>query len=382
MKRVLITTALAGFIRSFLKNDIEILRSMGYEIHCAANKNHPGAEEIEDFFKKNNIIFHQIDFSSNKPISKATINSYNQLNKLRREYKFDIIHCHTPISGALTRIIFNKTRKNGTKIIYTTHGFYFHKLSSKKTWLIYKNIESFMSRLCDMIITINKEDFENAKKMYCKDVRYMNGVGVETDKFINCNIQRSNYRKYIGVNKDDLMILSIGELSKRKNHKIIIKALGKLNRKDVVFVICGNAITEEATTDELKKLAEENDVKLLLLGLRKDIPEIIKCADIGVISSIREGLGLAGIEMLSGGIPLVASNVHGIKDYVENKKNGYLCNPYSEEEFAEAISKLFDYKIREKMKNSCINSAKRFDNSISYRQISEIYKEISQISEV
>ena len=372
MKKVLITTALAGFIRSFLKNDIKILQEMGYEVHCAANKNHAGSGDIETFFKENNVIFHQIDFSSNKPISKDTIIAYKQLKELKNKYNYEIVHCHTPIAGAITRLIFNNSRKKGTKVIYTTHGFYFHKGSSKKTWIVYRTIEDLMSRLSDMIITINNEDFENAKNMHCDKVRHINGVGVDTDRFINCNVESNRYRQLIGVNNNDLMILAIGELSNRKNHQIVIKALGKLSIPNAVFVICGNAITEEATTEELKKLATENNIKLLLLGLRKDIPEIIKCADIGVISSTREGLGLAGIEMLASGLPLVASRVHGIMDY----KTGYLCNPYSESEFATSILKLTDKNLRLQMKNECINSAKKFDKSISYKQMKNIYYEI------
>lgn len=378
MKKVLITTALAGFIRSFLKNDIDILQKMGYEVHCAANKNHPGANDIDKFFKENNIIFHQIDFSSNKPISKQTIIAYNQLKKLRNKYDFNIVHCHTPISGAITRIVFKNSRKNGTKVIYTTHGFYFHKSSSKKTWIVYRNIEDIMSRLSDMIITINNEDFENAKQMHCDKVKHINGVGVDTQRFISCNINRNDYRKSIGVSKNEFMILAIGELSSRKNHKVIIKALGTLNMPNAVFVICGNAMTEEATTEELKKLASENNVKLLLLGLRNDIPEIVKCADIGVISSTREGLGLAGIEMLSGGLPLVSSNVHGIMDYMIDGSTGYVCNPYNYYEFAEGIRKLTNDELRLQMKNKCINSAKKFDKLISYNQLQNIYYEIDK----
>lgn len=377
MKKVLITTALAGFIRSFLKNDIEILQDMGYEVHCAANKNHAGSDDIDRFFEENNIIFHQVDFSSNKPFSKQTIVVYKQLKQVKIKHNFDIVHCHTPISGAITRILFNNYRKKGTKVIYTTHGFYFHKEASRKVWIIYRTIEDIMSRLSDMIITINNEDFENAKKMHCDKVRHINGVGVDTKKFINCNINRDEYRKSIGINQDDIMILAIGELSNRKNHQIIIKALGRLNMSNSIFVICGNAMTEEATTEELKKLAVENNVRLLLLGLRKDIPEIIKCADIGVISSTREGLGLAGIEMLAGGLPLVSSNVHGIMDYMIDGKTGYVCNPYDEIEFADSIVKLGNMDLRLKMKQECINSAKKFDKLISYNQMKKIYKEIS-----
>ena len=379
MKKVLITTALAGFIRSFLKNDIKILQEMGYEVHCAANKNHAGSGDIETFFKENNVIFHQIDFSSNKPISKDTIIAYKQLKELKNKYNYEIVHCHTPIAGAITRLIFNNSRKKGTKVIYTTHGFYFHKGSTKKTWIVYRTIENLMSRLSDMIITINNEDFENANSMHCNKVRYINGVGVDTNRFISCNIERDTYRESIGIKKDDLMVLAIGELSSRKNHQVVIKALGKLNIPNAVFVICGNAMTEESTVEELKKLASENNVRLLLLGLRKDIPEIAKCADIGVIPSTREGLGLAGIEMLASGIPLVASRVHGIMDYMEDGKTGYLCDPYSENEFAKAISKLINFELRNTMIENCINSSRKFDKLISYNQMRKIYEEIAYL---
>lgn len=374
-KKVLIVTALAGFIRSFLENDILILQKKGYEVHCAANKYHPGAEDIEIYFDKLGVYFHQVDFSSNKPISRKTIESYFQIKILRKQYAFALVHCHTPIAGAVARLAFRKNRTKGTKVIYTTHGFYFHKNSNKKSWLIFRTVEDMMSRLSDMIITINHEDYENAKKMHCKNVKYINGVGVDTERFIQCKTNKT-YRENIGVKQDEVMILAIGELSNRKNHQIVIRALGKLRLKNIVFVICGNAMTSEATTEQLKHLAVENNVKLLLLGLRKDIPQVCRCADIGVISSTREGLGLAGIEMLASELPLVASATHGILDYMEDGKNGYLANPYNEDEFALGIKKLLDSNIRQAMKPACVAMARKFDKAISLQQMEAIYDEI------
>lgn len=81
MKKALIVTAFAGFIKSFLSNDIKILQEMGYEVHCAANIFHAGAEGMNDYFANMGVVFHQIDFSSNKPISKETILSYIELKK-------------------------------------------------------------------------------------------------------------------------------------------------------------------------------------------------------------------------------------------------------------------------------------------------------------
>ena len=374
--QVLIVTALAGFVRSFLNNDITILQSMGYDVHCAANKMHPGADGIEEYFIEKHIIFHQIDFSSNKPISMASWRAWRQLRELINNNSFRMVHSHTPIVGVLSRLLCAKKRKSGTKVVYTTHGFYFHKKSGKKSWIIYFTIERYMSKFTDIIITINMEDFKNAKRMYCSDVRRINGVGVDISRFTNIVIDKELYRKTIGVNKNDTMILAIGELSLRKNHQIVIKALGKLKQKNIVFVICGNEMSDSHTTNIIKALTDEYSVKTILLGLRKDIPQICHCADIGIISSTREGLGLAGIEMLASGLPVVASNVHGILDYMHDGENGFLCSPYDENEFAEGISKLLDSKIREKMRPYCIESVRLFDRKVAFLQMEEIYRDI------
>lgn len=349
---------------------------MGYEVYCAANIYHPGAECMQEYFKKMNVKFYQVDFSSNKPISKQTINSMIQMRKIIREEKFDLVHCHTPIAGVICRMACRKMRKNGTKVIYTTHGFYFHKRSSKKTWLIYHTIESLMSRYSDAIITINKEDFNNAKSMKCKSVYYIPGVGVDINKFKNTIVDKKTYRKKLGVSEDDFIILAIGELSQRKNHKIIIKALSEARIPNAVFMICGNAMNSSNTVDEIEKLSDDLKVDVRLMGLRDDVAEICKCADVGVMPSTREGLGLSGIEMLASGVPLIASGVHGILDYVKNDFNGYVCNPYESHDFATAITNLYDVKNRNRIKKNCSNSVNEFDCIKSHEAMRKIYKEV------
>ena len=373
-KKALIVTALAGFIRSFLTNDIKILQEMGYEVHCAANIDHAGAEGMAEYFQKMNVIFHQIEFSSNKPISKETVIAYKQVARLIKKTRFSLIHCHTPIAGAITRVAARKKKKSGMKVIYTTHGFYFHKHSSKKTWLVFRTIEDLMSRYSDAIITINHEDYSNAKKMHCSNVYYIPGVGVDTKRFSDVIVGRDEYRKKIGVEKEDFLILAVGELSHRKNHQIIIKALGKVKIPNAVFMICGNAMNSANTKDELEKLAKQENVDLRLMGLRKDIAEICKCADVGVMPSIREGLGLSGIEMLASGLPVVASDVHGIVDYIKDGQDGYLCNPLNENEFAEAINKLVPSSVRNSMKKDCVALSKAFDKKNSYEKMKKIYE--------
>ena len=376
MKKALIVTAFARFIKSFLTNDILTLQKMGYEVHCAANIHHAAADCMPEYFREMKVQFHQIEFSSNRPVSEETLKSYCQMRKLLSEIRYDVIHCHTPIAGAITRITSKKQRRQGCKVIYTTHGFYFHKFSNWKTWAIYYTVENLMSYLSDAIITINREDYKNAQHMHSKRVYYIPGVGVDTNLFINTKIDRNAYREKIGVERDDFLILAVGELSRRKNHQIIIKALGEAKIPRAVFMICGNAMTNANTKDELELLAKEYSVDLRLMGLRDDIPEICKCADIGVMPSTREGLGLSGIEMLAAGLPVVASDVHGIIDYISDGENGYLCNPNDAHAFSEAIRRLYSETKRKNMKSACINTSKKFDKKISIEEMKKIYKDI------
>lgn len=376
MKKALIVTALARFTKSFLTNDIITLQNMGYEVHCAANIHHAGAECMPKYFKEMNVTFHQIDFSSSKPLSMKTVKSYKEMAELFKTDNFDVIHCHTPIAGAIARYAGRKQRKKGSVVIYTTHGFYFHKHSSKKTWLVFHTIEDVMSKYCDAIITINKEDYANAKKMHCKKVFYIPGVGVDTNRFRDAVVDRELYRKSLGIQQDLILILAVGELSHRKNHQIIIKALSHAQIPQAVFMICGNAMTDANTKHELEELAKEKGIELRLMGLRDDIPQICKCADIGVMPSIREGLGLSGIEMLASGLPVIASNVHGIVDYITDGVDGYLCDPFDEVGFAKAIKKLVNPEQQKTMAENCQKAAEPFDVAYSRKAMQEIYGEL------
>ncbi len=241
---------------------------------------------------------------------------------------------------------------------------------------MYYTIEKAMSALCDGIVTINSEDYETAKRMWCKKVFHINGVGCDTAKYRDVEVDRDVYRQALGIASKQIMILDIGELSPRKNHKTVINAVAKLNNENIVLVICGKAISGSGTFESLKEAAENGHANVVFAGHRLDIPNLCQCADFGVLASTREGLGMAGIEMMSAGLPLVTSNVHGIKDYMSDGKTGFMCNPYDVDAFAEGIEKLCDPEIRNSFRKNCIASAARFDVSVSVAQMKKIYSEL------
>ena len=172
-KRALIITNDLGFIAN-LWNDIKLLSDLRYCVHFAANYHSDVSKTLKDKLEENHIPFINIPFDSKNPISKTTISAYRIIRKLLKENRYDLIHCHTAIAGLLTRIAARKYRKK-TKVIYTTHGFTFTDLSSKKEWLKYYPLELLASLFTDMIITINYDDFEIAKK--CMQKKYGISMG-------------------------------------------------------------------------------------------------------------------------------------------------------------------------------------------------------------
>ncbi|NSF39976.1 glycosyltransferase family 4 protein [Blautia wexlerae] len=376
MKRALIVAATGGFLNGFLIPDMKLLQEMGYEVHCAANGNSVSTFVPEEQFASIGVTFHQIDFSSTSPISKESLTAYKQYKELLNKYQFDFVHVHTPIPGAIVRMATRRKRKRGCVVAYTTHGLTFPKGSSLKTKIVYGGVEWLCSWMTDGIITINREDYAQMKKMGCKNVYHINGVGVDTSRYHECQIDREIYRKSLGLSENDIAILEVGELSTRKNHKVIIDALEKLADQRYVFLICGKAMSNLGTYDFLKKYAEEKKVRVIFLGFRKDIPEINRCADIAVLPSLREGLGLAGIEALASGVPVVGSDVQGIKDYVVDGETGYLCAPNDADAFAEKIKLLSDREVRFSMQKACVKKAEEFRLEISHQQMTDIYKNL------
>lgn len=376
MKKALIVTSTAGFANGFLRHDMLLLQQMGYEVHCAANEKGTVTFKAEELFPSLGVTFHQIDFSSGSPLSKETIAAYKQVRELILEHHFDFIHCHTPVVGAVVRFAARKARRKGCKVLYTPHGFICHDKSGLKTKIVYGGVEWLCAHWCDGIVSINREDHNKVIKWGCTHPYYINGMGVDTKRFHSVAIDRSVFRKSMGVSDDDIMILAVGRLAANKNQQIILKALAHLNDKRYVFVLCGSEIAGSGTQKHLAELSQKLGVRTVFLGFRKDVPEVTSCADIAVLPSLKEGLGFAGIEALSSGVPVVGAAVQGIKDYVIDGKTGYLCDPMDEKQFAQRILELSDPAVREKMRPHCIEKAEEFSTDVSYRQMEEIYRDL------
>ena len=266
---------------------------------------------------------------------------FKKLREIISLNSYNIVHCHTPTAGMLARFASLKNRKKNTKVIYTAHGFHFFMGAPIINWLLYFPVEWLCSFFTDVLITINKEDYAFAKKyMQAKEIKYVPGVGINIEQISNTFFDRDTKRQELGIDSEQIALLSVGELNDNKNHETVIRAISKLKNNDIIYIICGKGEKQEY----LKSLADELGVKLILLGFRNDVVEICKACDIFTFPSKREGLSVALMEAMAAGLPIVCSRIRGNTDLVKDGENGFLCKATDADEFADKIGKLVDDK--------------------------------------
>lgn len=344
---------MASMLDNFNANNIELLRKLGYEVTLAANferEDSNSKERVQSFKHKmqENYRIKQIDFTRKITNAKGNIKSYKQLKKLAEE-DFNIVHCHSPICAAMTRIVFRRKRKTGTKIIYTAHGFHFYKGAPIKNWLLFFPVEWICSYWTDVLITINQEDYRFAKHyMKAKKIKYVPGVGTNIEKFQSAVVNRDVKREELGITRDDILIFSVGELNRNKNHEVVIRAIEELKDKKVHYAVAGQGILY----DELENLAEKLNIagQIHLLGYQNQIDQWYKCADLYILPSIREGLNVSLMEAMASGLPVICSEIRGNTDLIVKEKGGLFCRADNQNDFVKAIRKIYkDKELLSKM---------------------------------
>lgn len=369
MKKVLfVATVVQKHINVFHLPFLKMFQEEGYTTFVAASNDTKQQEVSIPYCDQ----YVEIEFKRN-PFHPGNIPAYKKLRKLINDNEFDIIHCHTPVGGVLGRLAASKARKKGTRVFYTAHGFHFYKGAPLKNWLLYYPVEWLCAFFTDTLITINKEDYALAQKhMHAKRVEYVPGVGIDVEKFANTTVDKKAKRSELGIPEDAKLLISVGEVSKRKNHKVILEALAKIEDTNVHYMVVG----EGPLKDELQKYAIEKKIagRVHFLGYRKDIAELYKISDVCCFPSIHEGLPVALMEAMACGLPVVCSKIRGNVDLV-TEQNGFLVDLRNKDEYLTSLLKVLqkdDYWI--KLGRTNIDKVKEFSQNIVLKKVFELYE--------
>ena len=308
------------------------------------------------------------------PFKKGNLLAYRQLKELLDREHYDIIHCHTPMGGVITRLAAGSARNHGTRVIYTAHGFHFYDGAPLINWLLYYPVERLLSRRTDLLLTMNGEDHRRAKTFHAKRTELVNGVGIDLSRFAEATEQqKSQVRRELGLQEGDTFAVTVGNVIPRKNQAVLIRAVKELGDPRFHLFIAGDGPLE----GELKALAKELGVEkqVHLLGFRRDVFRLSSAADLFLFSSRQEGLSVSVMEAMACGLPIVASAIRGNTDLIDSGKGGFLLPPDDAKGFAAAIGQILEEpQIRERMKRHNLEKIRRYSIEAVTEQMARLYE--------
>lgn len=376
MKKALIVTHVSGFLPQFEMGNVKILKELGYEVHYATNFKNPQYGNDNSRLQKNDLICHQVDFARSPFRVVENIRAYGQMRKLLSRENYDVLHCHTPVGGAIARLASATCSNKHMKVIYTVHGFHFFHGAPLKNWLIYYPVERILARLTDMLITINEEDYKIACRFRLKKngkVKKINGVGIEVDKFRSIIEQR--YSSHNNNLHKEITFLSVGELNSNKNHRLVIEALHRNSNKNHKYIICGDGAARQDLIKLVEKYKLEKQIRLI--GYHRDVRAVLQLADVFIMPSIREGLSVALQEAMAAGLPVIATDIRGNHELIEDEKGGWLTPSNDIKAMADKIlqAEKADWYSMGKYN---LNKIQKYDKKLVTHAMQDIYSEMLQ----
>ena len=296
MKKVLYVAHLQSHLRNFHYWYLKHLKANGFQVYVATH-----VDNIEEL----NFLdgYFDIPFERN-PIKPVNFKAYCKLRRLIKSEKFDIVHCHTPVAGILTRLAARKYCKN---VFYTAHGFHFYHGAPLINWLVYFPIEWIASFFTTVLFTMNGEDYASAKRYFHHpQIEYIHGAGFDPDRYT-----------HVTRKDNEMHMISVGELNTNKNHMVVLQAMVKMNEPRLHYYIAGQGNLSEGLHEFSIQNGLENNVHLL--GFRCDVPSLLQDADFFVFPSKREGLPVSVMEAMASHLPCVVSDIRGNHDLIDSK---------------------------------------------------------------
>ena len=294
-------------------------------------------------------------------LRKFDLSTINRLGSIIKNDGIDIVNAHhfMPMFYSFCGGKF----KYKAKLVYTEHS----KWEIEQVSFKWKTIGRYLIKNIDAVVGVSdsvKEVLQKKFKINPKKI-YTIKNGVEIDKYTN---NKNNFLKNeLNIANDTIIIGIIANFRKIKNHIFLLKAFYELLKKNsnLKLLLIGKGFDgdSENSEEEVRKYIHENkiDNNVLLLGHRSDIPELLSIMDIFCLTSKKEGLPLSLIEAMAAGLPLVGTDVEGIRDIICHGKNGFLVKPGDTSGLTDILDGLINNKpLLHKLSQNSKNTAKEF----------------------
>lgn len=325
MSKILYAASSMQHINNFHIPYIERLRAEGHTVKVMASGE--GADFNVPFVKK--------------MLSVKNLFARRKIRKILAEERFDAVILNTTLAAFHIRLAMPK--KHRPRVLNFVHGYLFYENQGglKKKLLLF--CEKLLAKKTDMIAVMNKEDIRIAteNKLCLGEIKMTRGMGATV---IEEKHSRDKVRQYLDA-RDEYLMCFVGELSERKNQRFLICALPeiKIYKPEAALLFVGVGSEEMRLRALADKLGVSESVHFA--GQKTNPLDFIRASDLYVSASEIEGMPFNIIEALGCGLPILASDIKGHVDLIENENEGVLYERASVADFVEKAKLLIDGKV-------------------------------------
>jgi glycosyltransferase involved in cell wall biosynthesis len=297
------------------------------------------------------------------------------LRRVLRDQRPDIVHTHSSKAGVLGRLAARLERV--PVIVHTVHGWSFHEHMRPATRAAYVRLERWTAKWTDRIITVSTLDRDKGLASRVGNPSQYRIIHELNDlsRYSESEQDRSSARAALGLPRNAFVVGTVGRLSEQKDPHTWVRAAGQvaLQTPDARFVMVGDGDLRGAT----ERLGAELGLgdRLVLTGLRDDVPEILPAFDVLLLTSRWEGLPLVIPQAMASGVPIVATAVDGNREVLRDGENGLLVTPTGPEPLAEAVLKLRDAGLAARLVAAGHETARDFSLESTIPQLERLYSE-------
>ncbi|MBU4258701.1 MAG: glycosyltransferase family 4 protein [Proteobacteria bacterium] len=281
---------------------------------------------------------------------------------IRRE-KPDIVHSHTAKAGFVARIAvcaYNFFFNKKVKVVHTFHGHVFKGYFSRIKTFLFLWVERLLARSTDVVIAISdsqKKELADKYRIISPDKIKIINLGFDLNPFLFSKALHGKFRRFLGIDNKTLLIGIVGRLVPIKNHMMFLKAAKIFINQNpgirVKFVVVGDG----EMRGELEAYCSKEGLSehVLFCGWVRDVASVYADIDILALTSLNEGTPVSIIEAMASSVPVIATDVGGIKDllgfYISNDytangfqlcERGILCENKDPQHFAKGLSYLLN----------------------------------------
>lgn len=300
-------------------------------------------DEWAEAIKERDIRVIDVRLARHNPL--ATLTAAVQLWNICRRERFDVLHTHNSLPGQAGRIAAWMARVPA--VVHTCHAWPLHQPRSLLFSSVYRALETLAARAAHAVLFQNPDDMQKCidSKVVPSNKATLIGNGINIEQLLArvSDDARHRVRQELGIGNSTFVIANVARLEPLKGHTFLLQGLKRLEEqvnREFVALFVGTGTHEREIRSQVNRLGLQSIVRFT--GYRHDIPDLLKAADLSVLTSRFEGVPRALMESMALGLPVVATDVPGTRMLVESERTGLLVEYGDVEGLADALMRLVE----------------------------------------